>query len=581
MTDLSPPPKNNSAAAVDTYAIRHAQPTSPSRSAGTLPSRPGTAASVRSAQQLSRPGTANPALNRSASAAPSASAWQQRVRKGGVELSREVATNRKNPFYRVDWRILYENERAATAPLEAEHQELTRTVSTLMERIEEQQVRITELSHEHHRVIMGETVPSWVANQMDTALKAAEGERDSLRTERDDLFTQVEVLQSTSAKTEAALATSESRKEELRDETGNLRREIKRLRGEGASLRAMILEGLDDDDGGAGDLSALSLEEVRKRRDEAEARRLERLRDEEKHGASLSEDEKDGMVRLLGSFSFSCEVKEEDEDDDDDDEEDEKKKAKDGVTHRNVLYHDAQRRQRDKKTQDAEFAARSRAARAAISAASSGASPEEIVAAGKEAAADLNIKPPPKRFVTVDAVKREELAAVIGRLSKLRGTRDKLSVEEVSSHSSSAHTAAALIFHSFHSHHSLPSSSLPFPSLQVEEMTADAVERMDEALREGRDAGEAVTLALARDVDEAAVVAAAVQRVVLEHGDLATAEAVAAAADAACMLAGSGAAANVAVAAGERAAIGVVAREESLEEVHDEASAMANVLMER
>ena len=44
-------------------------------------------------------------------------------------------------------------------------------------------------------------------------------------------------------------------------------------------------------------------------------------------------------------------------------------------------------------------------------------------------------------------------------------------------------------------------------------MTADAVERMDEALREGRDAGEAVTLALARDVDEAAVVAAAVQRV--------------------------------------------------------------------
>ena len=109
----------------------------------------------------------------------------------------------------------------------------------------------------------------------------------------------------------------------------------------------------------------------------------------------------------------------------------------------------------------------------------------------------------------------------------------------------------------------------------------EAVERMDEALREGRDAGEAVTLALARDVDEAAVVAAAVQRVVLEHGDLATAEAVAAAADAACMLAGSGAAANVAVAAGERAAIGVVAREESLEEVHDEASAMANVLMER
>ena len=288
-----------------------------------------------------------------------------------MELSREVATNRKNPFPRVDWRILYENERAATAPLEAEHQELTRTVSTLMERIEEQQVRITELSHEHHRVIMGETVPSWVANQMDTALKAAEGERDSLRTERDDLFTQVEVLQSTSAKTEAALATSESRKEELRDETGNLRREIKRLRGEGASLRAMILEGLDDDDGGAGDLSALSLEEVRKRRDEAEARRLERLRDEEKHGASLSEDEKDGMVRLLGSFSFSCEVKEEDEDDDDDDEEDEKKKAKDGVTHRNVLYHDAQRRQRDKETQDAEFAARSRAARAAISAASS------------------------------------------------------------------------------------------------------------------------------------------------------------------------------------------------------------------
>ena len=188
-----------------------------------------------------------------------------------------------------------------------------------------------------------------------------------------------------------------------------------------------------------------------------------------------------------------------------------------------------------------------RSARASREAAALGASADDIVAAGRDAARrhDAPALRPADPHERCDGATRDEMVELLRGVVGLRSERAGKSAEA---------SAAA-----------------------VEE----AVVRLDDALNEGFVVADALTIAICATVDEAAVVSTTVQRVAAEHGENASPLALVAAADAAVMLVESGAPPKVCCAAGESAAVGVIARENSFEEVHEDAAEMAEVCREK
>ena len=145
----------------------------------------------------------------------------------------------------------------------------------------------------------------------------------------------------------------------------------------------------------------------------------------------------------------------------------------------------------------------------------------------------------------MDEAARAELAAVVKRIVLMRCEREGQSEEE------------------------------------GEKAAEDSVGVLFAALDDGVPSAEAVTMAISRSVNEAAVVASALQKVEDEHGPDASPLAIAAAADAAILISESGAAANVAVAAGERAASGIIVHGETLEQVAADVEDMAAAVREK
>ena len=220
---------------------------------------------------------------------------------------------------------------------------------------------------------------------------------------------------------------------------------------------------------------------------------------------------------------------------------------------------EAARRAEEEARAAAERAAVKRAARAARRAAMTGATPEQIVSAARDATAndggagagdDAEDKEDADaaavvRSAQLESAGRDEAADVVRRIVSMRAEREG--------------AAAA----------------------DAVDAAERAVAKLDAALSQGTPMAEAMTLAISRSLDESAVVAVAVERVTSEHGDAAGVDAVAAAADAACMLNSSGAEAHVAITAGERAAVGVVVHHETLEAVHESAGEMAEICASR
>ena len=473
----------------------------------------------------------------------------------------------RNQLYQEDWRFMYESCIRALRPLEAKHKRAVEIIenqhqqmASMQAQLQQQTEDIARQTEDIARLSTGDIVPTWVVDGMDASLKAVEEERDSLRVSSVQLQTELDSVTAAKVQFQQKLAEKEDALHHLHAESARLAEQVAqrkanevrldstatKLRDDCGKLRVMLL-------GDAVDGMEMSAEEVRTRVAEQEARMVEQRKNADRQGAALDNVEAKELSALLESFNL-IEL-----------ESDEPVDADAQVTGPAASPYDASSNQlpesEHSSKEDSEIQMQihmekeeqRQTVQAAVLAAATGASPDEIVDAGcsddrSAARSDVSVGSPPR----LDRAKREELQQAVSRSILMQS-------EALGEQGATAEEAQVAV--------------------------AQALDRLNEALEAQLSIAGAIAIAMNPPDDHSdsakrrcVIVAAAAQRVASAHGDEATPTAMIAAAHAATVLTRSGATANVAMAAAERATSSVLTRNETIEQVNEEAQQMAVVV---